>query len=441
MSKAIGIRQEALERKGPFHHSGFDCYSCACCERRQCRYGQFQVPSAEGNYIDVSEHRLQQIRVRDQEKRDERKSVRELPAAEVFMKSRSTKLGRAVALFLAILFLRAWFLPDDLLGQAPFYQGKTITLIQGREAGGSGDMSVRAVIPYLQKYIPGNPTVVTEFIPGAGGRRAANHLYRSARPDGLTIANIGGGLILNAVLGEPGVQYDLDKFIYLGTSDSAIVWVFLTRKEAGLGNLEKLRSASNVRIGAQSVGHIIYVCGRLFAYLLGMKDEKFVTGYSGPELDVALNRGEVDARANIADTLLKRTPEFLERGLVDLHATLEAPRGRRHPRFAHLAELESFVQSDKESKVLAMFRAFRVAGSPYLLPPGTPKQQVEILQEAMRKIFKDPEFHRDYKKMTGEDSTPVTGDVLEKTVREVPRDSETVEFFKKFAAAGPLPQR
>ena len=105
------------------------------------------------------------------------------------------------------------------------------------------------------------------------------------------------------MLGEPGVQYDLGKFIYLGTSESAIVWIFLTRKEADLGSLEKLRSAGSVRIGAQSVGHIIYMCGRLFAYLLGMKDAKFVTGYSGPELDIALSRGEVDARANIADTL------------------------------------------------------------------------------------------------------------------------------------------
>jgi hypothetical protein len=66
---------------------------------------------------------------------------------------------------------------------------------------------------------------------------------------------------------------------------------------------------------------------------------------------------------------------------------------------------------------------------------------VEILQEAMRKIFKDPEFHTEYKKLTGEDPTPVSSDALEKIIREVPRDSETVEFFKKFAGPGPLPQR
>ena len=88
-----------------------------------------------------------------------------------------------------------------------------------------------------------------------------------------------------------------------------------------------------------------------------------------------------------------------------------------------------------------MFRAFRVAGTPYLLPPGTPRQRVEILQEAMRKIFNDSDFQRDYKKMTGDDPSPLTADLLEKIVREIPRDAETVEFFKKFAGAGPLPQR
>ena len=140
------------------------------------------------------------------------------------MKPITPGFTRAVELFLVTLVIGLWFLPEDLSAQTPFYQGKTVTLIQGREPGGSGDMSVRALIPYLQKYIPGNPTVVTEFIPGAGGRKAANHLYRSVRPDGLTVGNIGGGLILNAVLGEPGVEYDLGKFIYLGTSESAMVW-------------------------------------------------------------------------------------------------------------------------------------------------------------------------------------------------------------------------
>lgn len=346
----------------------------------------------------------------------------------------------AISFRLVLGTLLACVSSQPAFGQAP-YQRKVITIIQGREAGGSGDLQVRAVIPYLQKYIPGNPTVVTEFMPGGGGRKAANYIYSSARPDGFTIGNIGGGMVVNAVLGESGVQYDLDKLIYLGASDSAIVWVFLTRRDAGLGSLEKLRGAAGVRVGAQSVGHIIYTCGRLFAYMLGMKDPKFVTGYSGPELDVALMRGEVDARANIAETILKRSPEYLERGVVDFHATLEAPKGKKPSAFAHLPELESFTRLEKERKVLEMFRSFRVAGSPYILPPGTPRERVQILQEAMRKTFQDADFHREFKKLTGNDPSPVMPEALEKIIKEIPRDPETVDFFKKLAGSGPLPER
>jgi hypothetical protein len=87
------------------------------------------------------------------------------------MKSIKSNFGLATALFLATLFTQLSFLPENVFGQAPFYQGKTITIIQGREAGGSGDMRVRAIIPYLQKYIPGNPTVVSEFMPAVAGER------------------------------------------------------------------------------------------------------------------------------------------------------------------------------------------------------------------------------------------------------------------------------
>ncbi len=324
---------------------------------------------------------------------------------------------------------------------APFYQGKTLTIIQGREPGGTGDMRVRAVISFLKKHIPGQPNIVTEFMPGGGGRKATNHIFRGAKPDGLTLGNVGAGLVANAVLGQTGVQYNLDKLIYLGSPNSASQYVFLSRKETGLNSLEKLRTTAGVRIGAQSVGHDIYINGRLFAYLIGLKDPKFVTGYSGPEVDLALLRGEIDARANIADTVVTRTPEWMQKGLVDFHAIIEIPRGEKHPRFSHLPELEGFAKSDKERKLLGMFRAFRLMGSPYILPPGTPKERVQILQEAIGKTFKDSEFHKEFKKLTGDDPTPLMPEAHEKAIRELPRDSEIVKLFKEIASGDPLPSR
>jgi len=344
-------------------------------------------------------------------------------------------------LFLAILFIEVSFLPGDLLAQTPFYQGKTITLILGTAPGGSSDMMVKSALPYLKKYIPGEPSIVSDYMPGGGGVKAVNHLYKNVRPDGLTIGNVGGGLVSNAVLGEPSVLYDIDKLIYLGSPHSHYHWVFMSRREAGLANLEALRSASGVRVGAQSIGHSVYIVGRLFAYLIGLKEPKFVVGYSGPELDLGLAQGEFDARINNADTLLKRNPEWLAKGAINVHAIMEVPKGLKHDHFGNLPEVEQFARSERERKVLAMLRAFRQVGSPYILPPGTPGEQVKILRAALVKTFNDPGFHQEYKKLTGDEATPLMPDDMEKAIKELPRDREIVELFKKIAGGGPLPPR
>ena len=141
-----------------------------------------------------------------------------------------------VAAFSVALFARLIILSDAVFSQSDFFKGKTITIIHGRDPGGTGDMRVRAMIPFLQKYIPGNPNIVNEYMPGGGGRKAANHVYRSARPDGLMIGNPGLGMVSAAVLGESGVLYDLDKFFYLGSPYSSYHPLFLSRKQAGLSS-------------------------------------------------------------------------------------------------------------------------------------------------------------------------------------------------------------
>ena len=325
--------------------------------------------------------------------------------------------------------------------QAPSYQGKTITIIRGSAPGGVGEMRTRAVANYLKKHVPGNPTVVIEFMAGAGGTKAANHLYRGARADGLIIGSAPSGMVSSALLGEAGVQYDLDKFIYLGSPNSESHYVFFTNRKLGLGSMEKLRAHSGLRIGAQTVGHPIYLTGRLFALLLGLKDPKFVVGYSSPELDVALLNGELDATPGVASSVVKQNPEFLEKGLVDFHAIVEIPRGDKHPRFAQLPELDSFVKSDKERKLLALHRTFRLAGSPFILPPGTPKDRADILREAMRKIYADKEFLVEYLKLTGEEASPLLPDANDKAIKELPRDHEIIEFYKLLGSTQALPAR
>jgi tripartite-type tricarboxylate transporter receptor subunit TctC len=351
------------------------------------------------------------------------------------------KEKRRIIVVGTLLSATALLFDHSAFAQAPFYQGKTITIVQGTEAGGSSDVMTRAMLPHLKKHIPGEPTIVSEYMPGGGGIKAANHVYKNVRPDGLTIGRIGGGLVANAVLGEKGVLYDLNKLIYLGSPHSTYHWVFITRREAGLKNLEALRSASGVRVGAQAIGHSNYFVGRLFSYLIGFKDPKFVVGFSGTELDLALVRGEIDGRINNADTLLTRNADLLAKGALDIHAIMEVPKGLKQPGFDRLSEIEEFAKSERERKLLAMIRTFRQIGTPSILPPGTPREQVKILREAMAKMFSDPDFHRDYKKLVGEEPTPLLADEMERAIKELPRDPEIVDLFKKLNAAGPLPAR
>jgi tripartite-type tricarboxylate transporter receptor subunit TctC len=324
-------------------------------------------------------------------------------------------------------------------GQAPFYQGKTITLVRGSTPGGIGEMRVRALLPYLKKHIPGQPTILIEFMEGGGGRKAANHVFNKS--DGLIVGSSPGGILASAILGESGVLYDLDKFIFLGSTESESHYSFLSRREAGWDSLEKLRSATGVRIGSHAVGHPIYLTGRFFAYFLGLKSPKFIPSYSSPEQDVAIARGEIDARSETSLSIIKRHPEWVEKGMANLHAVIEIPKGKKIPQFNHLPDIETFAKTEKERKVVSMFRLLRGAGSPYFVGPATPKDRVQVLQAAFRKAYDDPEFEKEYKKVTGDDPSPINPENYQAAIREIPRDPETIELYKKFSGADPLPNR
>jgi tripartite-type tricarboxylate transporter receptor subunit TctC len=166
--------------------------------------------------------------------------------------------GKTLIVFLTgFLILKA----QHLIAQPQFYEGKTITIVNATELGGTMDMRVKSIFPFLRQYIPGQPNITVEYMPGGGGRKGANYIYRVARPDGLTIGAIPGGFVMLAVVGETGVEYDLEKLIYLGSPDGIAHYPFFTTKEAKLRGLERLRAASGIRIGAQSVGRSMWSVG------------------------------------------------------------------------------------------------------------------------------------------------------------------------------------
>jgi tripartite-type tricarboxylate transporter receptor subunit TctC len=274
-------------------------------------------------------------------------------------------------------------------------------------------------------------------MPGAGGRQAANYVYR-APAEGLTIGASSPGVLASAILGETGVEYDPYKFIYLGSPFSENNNIFATRRALGINSLEKLRAAAGLRVGAQSVGHVQYIRGRLFAWLLDLKDAKFIVGYAGTELDIALERGEIDARAAALDSVAMSEAY---KNLVDFHAILEIPKGHRPRQFANLPEIETFVRSAIESRVLTMSRVFWGVGTLNYLPPGTPEHLAQILRQAVRSSFEDRQWREQYKKLLAVDSTPLMPEDQQRLVAELPRDAEVVKIFKAISGIDPLPSR
>lgn len=305
-------------------------------------------------------------------------------------------------------------------------------------------MRTRSVVSFLTKYIPGNPGILIKYMPGGGGRLAGNYIYTRARPDGLTIGNSGSSLVPNGFLGARGVLYEYDKFIYLGSANSKTNYVLVVNAKTGLDTIEKLQAASGLRIGALGVGHTLYYNVRIFTWLLGLKDPKFVVGYTGgQEMDLALMRGEIDIRTNIPDTIMRRSRHWVENKLVHFHPVLEIPKGFRlnHPAFKDLSTLDSFAKTARERKILDMYRTFNRTGSPFFLPPGTPPDRVKILKEAFRKTFKDPEFLKTFRKLTGADATPLMPDEQAEAIRNLTKDPEIVRLYKQFGSADPLPPR
>ena len=145
------------------------------------------------------------------------------------------------------------------------------------------------------------------------------------------------------------------------------------------------------------------------------------------------------AHATGAARFVIEQPEWIEKKLVNFHATLTVPRGRFHPAFKDVPEFDTFAKADVDRRLLNMFRAFQYPRWPYIFPPGTPKEPVQIIREAMRKAFADPEFPSYFKKLMGDDPNPLGGEELEQTIKELPRDQEVVQLYKKLAGPDPLP--
>jgi len=197
---------------------------------------------------------------------------------------------------------------------APFYEGKILVMVQGDAPGGTGDLRTRAVTHYLQKHLPGNPTIVQQYIPGGGGILAANHLVNVAKRDGLTLGYVHSSVYSHAILGAPGVRYNLNDFILFGGPTPGGPYTLVLRPGLAIDTVEKLKAHKGLRFAQRSVGYSMYNIDRVMAFVLELKNPKWILGYSSPEIDPALERKEADARSNSIPSFMRRTRHLLKDG-------------------------------------------------------------------------------------------------------------------------------
>ncbi len=196
-----------------------------------------------------------------------------------------------VAIVLSTFTLTVVLPKFQRVAAAAYYDGKTIKILCGWRPGGTANLRAKITIKHLQKYIKGNPVFVFQFMPGAGGIGATNHLAKNVRRDGFTIASATSGIFSSAFLGVPSVRYNLDDFVILGAGSGGGVTTLSVRPELKINSIESLKSFEGLRFANRAVGHSMYNRDRITAFILELKKPKWILGYNTREIRLALERG------------------------------------------------------------------------------------------------------------------------------------------------------
>ena len=299
---------------------------------------------------------------------------------------------------------------------ANFYQGKTVRIIVGLAAGGGYDLYARTLARHMGKHIPGNPAVVVENMTGAGSIIAANYLYKIAKPDGLTIGHYLGGIALQQLLGKPGIEFDALKFKYIGVpaQDSFIIGV---HKATGITDVHGwIASKQMVKFGGIGPGAGSDDIPKILAATINLPAQ-VVAGYKGTaETRLAFNNGEVQATSNAWESTKSTWRNELDSGTlrVVLQATLKS-----HPELKQIPVAYDLAKTDEARKLLStVLRANSPTVRPFMAPPGTPDDRVQILRKAFMDVWKDPELIAEAKK-ANLDINPDDGVGLEANIKEM----------------------
>ena len=278
-----------------------------------------------------------------------------------------------------------------------FYKGKNVRIVVGFSAGGGFDTYARALARHMSKHIPGAPGVVVENMTGAGSLIAANHVYKVAKPDGLTIGHFIGGLFLGQVLGQPGIEFDARKFEFIGAPISDHVICALT-KASGITSVEKwMASKTPVKMGGIAPGTSTPDnATRILRAALGLPIQ-LVSGYKGTaDVRLAAEGGEIAGGCWGWDSVSVTWRKALDSG--DAVVVLQANR-KTHADLPNVPQAIKFAKSDEARTMIEVgIHGDSDIVRTYTLPPGTPKDRVLALRKAFDGTLKDPDFVADAKK-------------------------------------------
>ena len=305
--------------------------------------------------------------------------------------------------------------PEPAPGQDSFYRGKSIRVVVATSAGGGFDAYTRTITRHMGKHIPGNPSFVVENMPGAGHLIGANHIYKAVKADGLTIGHFQGGLFLEQLLGRPGIEFDSMKYEFIGAPVNDNRACAFT-KASGITSVDQwLAAKSPVKIGGIGGGAPDDI-GRMLAATTALPIQ-LIAGYKGTaEIRMAAESGELAGGCWTWDSMRATWTRAIDSGeAVVVLQILSKP----HRELPHVPLATKYAKND-EARQLIQIGIEEPAEyyRPYALPPGTPKDRVQLLRRAFLQTLKDPEFLADAQKAKL-DVEPISGEDLEKRVAKL----------------------
>jgi tripartite-type tricarboxylate transporter receptor subunit TctC len=316
-----------------------------------------------------------------------------------------------------------------------FFKGKTIRVVVGYSTGGAMDDWARFVTRHLGKHIPGNPDIVVQNMPGAGGIAAANYLYNVAKPDGLSFGVVNPALYSDQLIGAKEVKFDWPKFVWIGSPEK-VAQVLFIRTDFPAKTLDELRSAAEPpRCGATGRAGLAYFLPELLEDTLGIK-VNMVLGYGGGgDMNLAIEKNEIHCRAGTVSAYVGREPTrtWIKKGFVRALVQSGVKRYTKLPDVPTLYELMEAHKTPEPTKRLArVLLSSGDLGRPFIAPPGMAADRVKALRDAFAKTMQDPELLAEAQKRRW-DLDPSSGEELESTAKEIMlQPPEVIERMKNF---------